>query len=237
MLIEFPNKKEWKKLSGDFEFQILNLKHENIQIQHRNIIEEFSQTLAIQSWCFMLNSRVYFLNDSYKMMSYYFKKGIPDDEWFLSPGRNGESIEYLPHFKDERQHLIRLHFYYFAEIFYYYAFTIFDTIGHIIKEMFRLEIRRNVNFVEAVKRLKPIDSILYDSLKSILESSVYRKAKQIRNNGTHNFAPGYCGPAYSRDELTTFSYGENDYIPSRQIMENALELLHLLDKTNTFIKQ
>lgn len=52
------------------------------------------------------NNKVESIKISYALARHYFDKGIPDDEWFVSPGINGSSVQYMPHFNDEH-YLIR----------------------------------------------------------------------------------------------------------------------------------
>ena len=39
------------------------------------------------------NNKVGTLNVSYTLCRHYYDKGIPDDPWYISPGRDGQSIE------------------------------------------------------------------------------------------------------------------------------------------------
>ena len=102
---------------------------------------------------------------------FHFTKGVPDDEWFISPGKNGESIQYYPHF-EEKDHFTKAQFDYYADIFYYKLFSAWDTVGHVLNVLYELEIDK-ATFNEAVKKLKAVKPDLHAKLKPIVDSEKF----------------------------------------------------------------
>jgi hypothetical protein len=129
-----------------------------------------------RTWGFHLFSRIGDLRFSFWLMEYYFQRGIPDDEWFISPGRSGSSVEYFPHFGDADYGTKEL-FDYFMNGFYLHLFSAWDTIGHWLNEVFDLGMSiEEVHFRKAVKKLKRANRGLYSELTPILADSAFAEA-------------------------------------------------------------
>jgi hypothetical protein len=90
---------------------------------------------------------------SYVLMSYFFEKGIPDDESYISPGKRGESVEFFPHF--EPIHFeVKDWFDYFSDTFYYKLFSALDMVGHFINLQYELGVKpKYVHFNSVVDKL------------------------------------------------------------------------------------
>jgi hypothetical protein len=56
-------------------------------------------------WKTEFNNRSFELVLSYIFMMNYYQTGIPDDEWHISPGKSGNTVDYFPHFKRETFYL------------------------------------------------------------------------------------------------------------------------------------
>lgn len=64
-----------------------------------------------------------------------------------------------------------------------------------------------------------------------------RKPKKIRNALTHNYPPMTIGSAVSKKNTNSVSLGVGQYTTSKEIKENAAEILELLAKAIEFIKK
>jgi hypothetical protein len=53
--------------------------------------QSFIGSQEIIFWVVQLQNRIVQTTWSHRLMMYYFNKGIPDDEWFISPGWEGQS--------------------------------------------------------------------------------------------------------------------------------------------------
>lgn len=191
-------------------------------------IESFVSSIEFQELVMQLHHREVDAAKSYVMLYYYYEQGIPDDEWFLSPGKDGSSVQYFPHF-EERHHHIKDWFDYFSDTFYYKLFSAWDTTGHILNAYFSLGIDEDwVTFSRAINMLRSVQPDLWMSLDSILESSAYKRARKLRNDITHNYLPGSAGLSLDRkksETAETITVGIRPYTTSREIMENADEVL------------
>jgi len=107
---------------------------------------------------------------SYTLLTCFFEKGIPDEEWHISPSKSGASIEYFPHF--EPMHFeIKDWFDYYSDTFYYKLFSALDMVGHLLNVRHELGIeQQQVSFRRAVNQLPDRDNSLYIALDEIRNS-------------------------------------------------------------------
>lgn len=76
---------------------------------------------------------------SYVMMMFNYNNGIPDEEWYVSPGKNGNSIDYFPHFKEENYTYLYW-FGFYMDSYYSKFFSLLDTIYHLINIRYDFEV-------------------------------------------------------------------------------------------------
>jgi len=165
---------------------------------------------------------------------FHFEKGIPDDEWFISPGRTGASVEYFPHF-ETKHHFTKAQFDYYADNFYYKLFSAWDSLGHLLNIMYELGIER-ASFDKAVKALAPIRPTLHTNLKAIIDSDEFSTMSKIRHNVTHNFLPGHVGSPIRRVSPNEWTFGVGSYTPSAMVKDNVIASLGLFAKTLDVIR-
>ena len=169
------------------------------------------------------------------MMVFYFCKGIPDDEWYISPGKKGQSVEYFPHF-EKQHHLTKAWFDYYADVFYYKLFSAWDTLGHLLNIMYGLEVDKP-SFNRVLKKLKAIRPDLYTELKNLEDSPEFEQARKTRHDITHNLLPGHVGPGVQRVSKNDITFGVGSYTPSAKIKENAIKFLNLFGAALDAIKK
>lgn len=98
--------------------------------------------LELKYWIREFNNRSFDLSNTYLMLINYYNKGIPDKEWYMSPGKNGCSVQYFPHF--EEQHYAYLYWFgFYMDSFYTRFFGLIDTIYHILNIKYNLEVPEN----------------------------------------------------------------------------------------------
>lgn len=135
------------------------------------------------------NNKVESIKISYALARHYFDKGIPDDEWFVSPGINGSSVQYMPHFNDEH-YLIRYWYCFFMEDLYSKVQSMGDTLYLFINEFYEFGIEKGLGFVKKVlNKLKTTNPSLYDFLNNSHKDENYIKASNFRNNIIHGISP------------------------------------------------
>jgi hypothetical protein len=140
-------------------------------------------------WKAEYNSRVTDLINTYVLMSFYYQKGIPDENWtsYASPNRKIE----FPDFKEE--HYSYLYWFsFYLESYYTRFFGIIDTLYHLVNIKYELSIRPKSRFNEkVVNRIKAIDNNLSEKLNknNLKKDETFAQADKYRNNLTHNYRP------------------------------------------------
>jgi hypothetical protein len=144
----FPSHDDIENIGNGYPFHGLQLNMlNNAHIIEYDKLREIRCKLEIDTWITHFLCRAGDLKITYWIMEYYFQKGIPDKTWFISPGRDGSSIEYFPYFK-AIDFSTKLHFDYFSNIFYVNLFSAWDIIGHILNEFYLLNIPKRKYFFD-----------------------------------------------------------------------------------------
>lgn len=227
MLIEFPTKEEWGDLANAYPYENLEISEDLFPYtaQPAGSIERFAAVQDIFTWRVHLQNRLAQTRWSHMMFMYYFNKGIPDDEWFISPGSRGQSVEYYPHFQ-RRDHEIKGLFDYYADVFYYKLFSAWDNLGHLLNVQYGLEIER-ATFDKAINKLDTANPSLWAALKGIKDSEDFQRMKDFRHSITHNELLGHIGSMIGRPSPKQVTFGTGSYTPSKQIKDNAVKSLDL----------
>lgn len=179
------------------------------------------------------NRRVFSLTNNYVLAKKYLERGIPDEPYYQTPGKNGEGISYFPLFEEEHY---GNHYWYgvCTEALYFRLEGLIDSIYHILNLKFKLNIAPKSGFQRHVRNaLERKEGALVIHLKNLNSNSVYRKAKEIRNDITHNFNPNALdsGIVIQRDEngkLTGASMGIAEYMTVSEVQNNIDDLIPLI---------
>src|SRR5687767_4306997 len=102
MLFDTPLKEEYKNLLDKYPFDESIFSDDNFDytVHPEGSIEGFHASNQIDTWDNHLKNRMFQTRWSWVYLTHLFNKGIPDDEWRISPGRKGQSVEYYPHFEE-----------------------------------------------------------------------------------------------------------------------------------------
>jgi hypothetical protein len=233
--IDFPSERDWERIyqhspCSQFLAQLMLLLESLESGQDKG----FFPSIGLDELVWQLHYREVDISKSFVLASYFFEKGIPDDEWLQSAEDSEKGFPFFPNFKEEH-FIIKNWFDYYSDNFYYKLFSAWDTIAHILNSYFDLglEVKR-LHFPNAVLALKQINLELFEKLDNILNSPPYKKAKSLRNDVTHNYLPN------SRGVVVTTKLSENkvmidirarEYITSKEIMKNISETLELFQET------
>lgn len=239
MLFEFPTRDDWKRLMSTFSFERWDVPKFTIQVDEDNIdlIDSLQAQLSLPTWEMHLVNKLSDTRHSYGMARFYFELGIPDEEWMISPGKSGASIEYFPHF-EKRHHLIKHQFDYYSDVFYYKAFSVWDTIGQLLNEMYQLRMTIDkVDFNKCIQKLKTVDKRLYDDLQEIWNAPNFEQAREIRNSIVHRHPANRQGPSFGRPSENGITFGGCSYTPSQTILDNIKQVLELLALTLEKVKE
>jgi len=228
-LFEFPTREDWKRIHSVSAFKKIYSVLDSLE-SSEHLTGDFAKDLELKGWLYEMRQRVEDTAISYFFVMFYYEKGIPDKQWYKSPGANGASVQYFPDFK-EVHYSIKMWFDYFSDTLYYKLFSAWDLVGHLLKVKYDFKIRKDsVSFSTALEKLKDKDTNLYNCLNSIKNSPVYKEAHKIRSDITHNYLPHTAHMVvHSGSKLTTIDLKQ--YIPSEEIVTNVREALELFTET------
>jgi hypothetical protein len=238
--LDFPTQDEINRIYGTTPFQPFHAMNERIFILLNKENESstgsytvFFKSLEATEILDQLRYKLMGAAKSYVLMSYFFEKGIPDDEAYISPGKRGESVEFFPHF--EPIHFeVKDWFDYFSDTFYHKLFSALDMVGHLINLQYELGVKqKEVYFNSVVNKLRTKDLHLYQGLQEIRDDPIYLEANRLRNDIAHNYLPGSTGLSVTRekgDGCEGIKLGIRAYTPSSAIMSNAQKTVDLLER-------
>ncbi|KAB3539387.1 hypothetical protein F9231_09950 [Bacillus safensis] len=184
-----------------------------------------------QHWEAILENRLLSVNRNFGYTMFYYYKGIPDDEWYMSPGKNGQSVQYYPHF--EEQHYSNFYnFTYFVDTFFLKAYTLYETIGHLLFKLYNFEIKEDdlVSFNSAIYRLKNVNRPLYKDLNKVKYSNDFQIGVQMRHDIAHNHPP-YRIDSGIRKLHGMVTVGVGNYTTSSEIKAAMIGLLKSIEAT------
>jgi len=235
---ELPTQKEWDLYLSDTTMNFITVdknffnSYQDKTLMYPMLLEEIDA----------LNNKSGNLKISYTLCRHYYDKGIPDSPYFISPGTNGESVQYFPCFREE--HWMRLYWFnYFAEAIYTKLFSIWDSVTEILNIFYGMNIKKNMRFkFQVVEQMKDINFDIWKFLKKdILENELYQQADRYRNAFVHYTAPSFVGNSYTiehekeieipepqedgtvkmlRKKATVFSNSVGDYTETNTIVTN-----------------
>ena len=234
--LEFPKQEYWKETHKNAPVWGINSKLNEL-IKNLDLgkgIFAFTRNIEVTEFIWQIHYRITDVAKCFILMSFYYEKGISDDVGHVSPGSKGSSIEYFPNLEGE-DYQIKDWFNFYSDIFYYKLFSAWDTVGHLLNVIYKLGIQtKRVSFTKAVNEFEDVENELWGNLKSIMNSDVYKKSKNIRNDITHNYLPGTTGMAISKKQNlgeTKVGIGIRRHTSSKEIMENVPNILNLFHKT------
>lgn len=187
-----------------------------------------------QHWETVLENRLLSVDRNFGYTMFYYYKGIPDDEWYMSPGKNGKSVQYYPHF-EEIHYSNFYNFTYFVDTFFLKAYTLYETIGHLLFKLYDFEInevdpRDQVSFNSAIFKLKNVNRALYKDLNKVKYSNDFQIGVKMRNDIAHNHPPYHIDSGIRKSHgVTTFGVGK--YTTSSEIKAAMIGLLRSIKAT------
>lgn len=195
-----------------------------------------------------LNNKVGSIKVSYALCRHYYDKGIPDNPYFISPGKEGQSVQYFPNFENE--HWMRLYWFnHFADAVYMKLFSVWDSVTEILDTFYDLNIDKNMRFkFKVMEALKQKDNAIWAFLKQdVLDSELYQRAERYRNSFAHYAGPSTISNTYTlqkgkevelpeiqedgtlkmvKRQATVLSCRVGDYVYVEDIINNILDFSH-----------
>ncbi|MGG0288654.1 Cthe_2314 family HEPN domain-containing protein [Peribacillus butanolivorans] len=198
-----------------------------------NIIQNLLN-FDMEHWENLLNNRLHSITNNFAYAMFYYEKGIPDKEWYISPGFKGQSVQFFPHFKEEH-YSNQYNFSYFVDTFFLKSFTVFETICHLLFKLFNIEVNKDdwkdqISFHNAVFKLKKINFKLHKDLLKIKKSSEFTKGIKMRNDIAHNHPPYRVSSGVTIGE-NTYTFGVGEYTTSEEIKKVMIGLLNSIKET------
>lgn len=194
-----------------------------------NDIQAITQNIHIQHLerVFLNKTNLLHLNFSWAM--FYYERGIPDEEWYKSPGDGGQSIEYFSKFSKDIHWENYYNYSYFTTYFFHEAFSALELLGHILNEIFRLNLQdRAINFNTSLNKIKNENEKLYMEIENIKSKSNYKELVDIRHNMVHNTSPIIISSGVKKSNNTTW-FGTGEYTTSSIIKEKMKDFLQMIN--------
>lgn len=185
---ELLSQDEWDKYLGTDIFDDMRIEDTDLEVSG-DIFASLSHP-GLHEMILKHNNKVGSLLITYALCRHYYDKGIPDDPWYISPGKDGQSIQYMPLFQEE--HWMRQYWFnYFSDTYYLKISSVWDSVIEIINSFYSLgyasDLRLRSNVLKWLKTNKPS---LYDVFNNIMTEVVYTDAQKYRTAAVHGTSAG-----------------------------------------------
>ena len=230
-IFELPKVEDIEHLFNKPRFKSLRRRVSKLGNSHVTVngFHNMKTKIDLSEYVLQLHQRIDDTEKSYVMMSHFKSLGIPDDEWFISPGKSGCSVEYFPHF-EEIHFEIKAWFDFYTDNFFYKAFSAMDMIAQIFNILEKTDISESrVSFKRVTNKLKKYNPAIYSKLIAIVDSSTFRKAASIRNSSTHRFLPSTTGMKMTINEKGG-TFGMHEYLTSGELLQVATGFLNKVEE-------
>lgn len=154
-----------KKIVGIFSDEEISKKRINSQLLY---------------WESLLRDRIVSVSNDFAYATFYLELGVPEFIVWEELDEDGFS-NYV-------------NFCYFVDNFYLKAFTVYETIGHLLYKYFDLPLDDNkrkeqISFGSALYKLRLLNPQLSSDLKQIRDSPEFENGIKMRNDIAHNHPP------------------------------------------------
>lgn len=185
---EHPTQEEWDEYLGSTLFENMIIDLETFSVT-QDFISQMVFNQGVGNYIRQHNNKVGTLNVSYALCRHYFDKGIPDDPWYISPGKEGQTIQYMPKFQS-KDWMFRYWFSYFSEAVYFKLFSIWDSVVGLINEYYQMDHVEDLRFkTNVMKSLKSQHNDIAEFMAGILQETIYKNANMYRTKIVHGATP------------------------------------------------
>lgn len=199
---ELLSTEEWEEYLGAtlFDKMVIDMKKFSSYQEHIFLYPRLEEAIKGH------NNKVGDLKITYALCRHYFDKGIPDEPWYISPGKEGQSIQYVPNFEEEHW-MRRYWFNHFAENLYLKFFSIWDDVMEILNIFFEIdESIQDYRFrANVMKKLKEIQPDIHTYMFGILKEETYIEANKFRTCFVHGYAPSTVTNGFLLEKNKTVS--------------------------------
>ncbi|MDR7669009.1 Cthe_2314 family HEPN domain-containing protein [Bacillus altitudinis] len=203
---DYPTSEEWVELFKNKKQKFNKTELKIKEIKSVSNMRELSYTEELESWIQSYNNRVFDLHVNYVMLKYFYNKGIPDQEWYVSG--NKQSVEYHTQFEEKHT---SYHYWFCSYVKGFYTeFTdLIDTLYHLINIKFRYNVKPGLGLRRKVlRKLENDDRELFSIIEGFEKNSVFNKVKDYRNNLIHNYPKMLVSPGIT---ITNSPDGQMNY--------------------------
>jgi len=219
--VRYPTEEEWDEILSQSPFVGFQFSSTDFT-KNAPDATIFFEGPIINSYGSLLVHRFRALVESYIMLSFYYKLGIPDDLEDKSIDEIFKNFE-SDHFGNKEK------FDYYSDVFYFKSFSCWEAIGHILNERYNLKVER-VEFKNIVRKMKNENNDTFKELKAITNDDAFIKANVYRNQITHNHSPNLPGVSRHKDNNGLVVEGRTEYYNSKTVYNNVVSVLELLKK-------
>ena len=229
-----PTDEQYAAVQTRYPVPQLRLIEKSALVQlHASTLKPFAE-LTIEEWWIHLSNRMIHARNAYHLMRYFLELGIPDDRPWISPGRNGVSVEYFPDFTDD-DYSTKAWFDFYCDAFSQKRFSAWDSIGQLLAEAHGITVMRPT-FHSVANAMKDRGVEIGEMLLALLNRDGFKRFRDLRHDTTHNFLPGTFGGTVIRDQnpepivmsdgrrvfpRASYSFGVGNYVRSRDRVELA----------------
>lgn len=244
MMKLFPTDAEYGAIQAKYPVPQLALVEASIEKQFAAYDSLFFGEMTLGEWFIHLANRMIQAREAYHLMLYFFDLGIPDDRAFISPGKNGASVEYLPDFSDD-DYSKKAWFDFYADAFAFKLFSAWDSIGQLLAVVHGLQLAKPT-FYTVASTLNGQGLPLGNALLDLWERDEFKRLRDIRHATTHSFLPGTFGGSVTVHKhpngtflhdgrwvkaTQSISFGVGQYVTSKDMLTIANAALKVFEET------
>lgn len=239
--IDYPQEEDWLRLrdkKGESFDKIKfteNKGTENFNPVHRDAFRDIELSFLFNEF----NDKALELSNSYVLMMHFYKKGIPDQEWYI---QTEKGYKLFPYF-EVKHHTIHQWFCFYMDCYYSKFSSLIDTLAHIINLRYRLGVKIGRSFrILVVRKLEKEDKDLFNILQAFIKNETYKKVESFRNDLTHNYRPNRIssGIRYEEKEGRMVPVGITilgEYTTTTEFVENIEASIDLLGNLMETIRE
>lgn len=135
----------------------------------------------------------------------------------------------------ERDQLEKSHFDFYSDVFFYYLFSVFDNIGHVLNNMHALGVEESKVYLKAIiEKLKNPHRELYEKLTTIIMSDEYLQAASMRKAIAHNMRPSQAVGLIAAQRGPTITVSAGEYVTAKETASCIQSILPVLTKSLDF---
>lgn len=175
--IVFPSQLEYVAIESRFPYESArrffdafdkdNMKYDIGVVFSAEGREQLSRQTRFDSCILNLRHRIQHVRQAWTMLTFYLERGIPDEPWH-------EKGRYFPRF--ESQHWFnQKQFNFYADVFYHKIFAASETLH------------------KALQLILTKDQSPLKELRALISAEIYKGAKRLRDDITHNAPPNSIG--------------------------------------------